>query len=318
MEIAVPAAAGCVGVLVAVGAFVALGSGRPFGGGARDTGPGPKGRLLAMASRMGAPLLASGIVSAGAMGMLAREVRGLSVRGGEPFSSLDDAEALGALMDVGVGCAAVANALSPSPIAALAGSAAPFLLMAGKDRVRKGMERKRAQEAMPEAFGALAISLASGLSLPQAMRYVGSHAVEPVRSEFMRTSFSIGCGVPAPEALDSMLERLSVPGLELVALSLKVSQRTGAPLKGLLAEATRLVESRMELERLLDVKTAQARMSARLVALMPVGMTAALSLISDDFRRGLATGAGMACVSVAMTLNLIAWSIIRKIMEVRL
>ena len=315
MEIAVPAAAGCVGVLVAVGAFVALGSGRPFGGGARDTGPGPKGRLLAMASRMGAPLLASGIVSAGAMGMLAREVRGLSVRGGEPFSSLDDAEALGALMAVGVGCAAVATALSPSPIAALAGSAAPFLLMAGKDRVRKGMERKRAQEAMPEAFGALAISLASGLSLPQAMRYVGSHAV---RSEFMRTSFSIGCGVPAPEALDSMLERLSVPGLELVALSLKVSQRTGAPLKGLLAEATRLVESRMELERLLDVKTAQARMSARLVALMPVGMTAALSLISDDFRRGLATGAGMACVSVAMTLNLIAWSIIRKIMEVRL
>ena len=40
-------------------------------------------------------------------------------------------------------------------------------------------KRERLEGAMVEAFGALAASMASGLSLAQAMRYVGSHAQEP-------------------------------------------------------------------------------------------------------------------------------------------
>lgn len=184
---------------------------------------------------------------------------------------------------------------------------------------RKRRERMRcAEEAMPEAFGALAISLGSGLSLAQAMSYVGGHAGEPVRSEFMRVSFSITCGISAAQALDDMIGRLHAPGLELVALALKVSQRTGAPLKDLLAEASRLVGDRIELARRLDVKTSQARMSAQLVACMPVAMIGFLSLLSSDFQAGMATLPGMCSVAAALVLNAFAWAIIRKIMQVRL
>lgn len=226
--------------------------------------------------------------------------------------------ALGLLITASVACALAGGIIAMSPVGAFAGLAAPCAVCAGRiSRARR--ERQRALEtAMPEAFGALAISLGSGHSLAQALRFVGNHAQEPVKSEFMKVSCSIACGVPAAEALDAMIEHLKAPGLDLVALALKVSQRTGAPLKDMLGEASRMVGERIELERRLEVKTAQARMSARMVALMPIAMIGVLTLISPDFRDGLASTTGTVSVGIALVLNLMAWMAIRKIMEVRL
>lgn len=179
-------------------------------------------------------------------------------------------------------------------------------------------ERARIEQGMPEAFAALAISLGSGLSLEQAMRYVGSRAQEPIRSEFLRVSALMACGVAAASALDEMLARLHAPGLRLVALALKVSQRTGAPLAQLLVEASELVGQRLELTRQLDVKTAQVRMSARLVASMPLVMIAFLTLTSSDFRAGIAAPVGAGALVLALTMNMLAWKIMRSLMQVGL
>lgn len=217
------------------------------------------------------------------------------------------------------GCASAALALvSLSLLGACIGLVAPTAgLLAWETRDRHARER-RIESAMPEAFNALSMALGSGHSLPQGMRFVGSHAEEPIKSEFLQVSYSVTCGVPVNEALNDMLERLRAPGLDLVALALKVSRRTGAPLGGLLAEASTMVGERIELARMLDVKTSQARMSARLVACMPLAMVAILSLLSGDFRQGLTTATGMASVAAATVLDVLAWSVIKKIMKVEL
>lgn len=183
--------------------------------------------------------------------------------------------------------------------------------------MRLRSRRAHVEEQLPETFGALAISLGSGLSLPQAVRYVGRRADEPMSSEFLRAASEMGCGVSVPIALDGLVERLQAPGLELVALALKVSRRTGSPLAELLAEAARLAGERVELSRRLDVKTSQARMSARLITCMPVAMMAFLLVFSGDFRAGVATVPGACSIAVALTLNVTAWVIIRRIMRVR-
>lgn len=218
---------------------------------------------------------------------------------------------------MGVG-SVVGGVASLSVSGALIGAGAPVIaLVVAGGRAKKATARD-VERAMPEAFGALSIALGSGHSLAQAMRYVGVHSREPVRSEFMRVGFAIDCGFSATEALDGLITRLRAPGLDMVALALKVSQRTGAPLKDLLEEAARLVGDRIELQRTLDVKTSQARMSARLVAGMPVAMIVFLTLLSSDFRKGVATVSGAFCVLVALGLNAVAWLVIRKIMKVEL
>ena len=224
-----------------------------------------------------------------------------------------------AALALSVCAAAVALAIiSMSVFGLLLGALTPFAVATARAYAQRKKDVRTAEEAMPEAFSALSMSLGSGHSLAQGMRFVGAHAAEPVHTEFVRVACAIECGVAATDALDDMLVRLDAPGLSLVALSLKVSQRTGAPLAGLLSEAASMCTDRMELKRRLDVKTSQARMSAHMVAAMPAAMVLLLSLLSADFRRGLSTPTGVLAVTVGFVLNAAALAVIRKIMQVKL
>ena len=210
------------------------------------------------------------------------------------------------LLSSGV-CCVLLTMVSLSPLGFALGLVAPFAVGAARDGFESRREQHDAEEAMPEAFTALSMSLASGHSLAQGMRFVGAHAQEPVHNEFLRVAAAIDCGISATDALDDLLVRIDAPGLSLVTLALKVSQRTGAPLADLLSEASSMVGERIELKRRLDVKTSQARMSAHMVAAMPAGMCAVLALLSADFRRGLATPAGAGAVVLGLPSTPLPW-----------
>ena len=197
------------------------------------------------------------------------------------------------LLSSGV-CCVLLTMVSLSPLGFALGLVAPIAVGAARD----GFESRREQH--------------------EGMRFVGAHAQEPVHTEFLRVAAAIDCGISATDALDDLLVRIDAPGLSLVTLALKVSQRTGAPLADLLSEASSMVGERIELKRRLDVKTSQARMSAHMVAAMPTGMCAVLALLSADFRRGLATPAGAGTVVLGLALNAVALVVIRRIMRVEL
>lgn len=234
------------------------------------------------------------------------------------FAIEDNAARLAFLLLSSGICSVLLAVASLSPIGFVLGLVVPFGVGAARDAFDRRREQHDAEEAMPEAFTALSMSLASGHSLAQGMRFVGAHAQEPVHTEFLRVAAAIDCGISATDALDDLLVRIDAPGLSLVTLALKVSQRTGAPLADLLSEASSMVGERIELKRRLDVKTSQARMSAHMVAAMPTGMCAVLALLSADFRRGLATPAGAGAVVLGLALNAVALVVIRRIMRVEL
>lgn len=258
------------------------------------------------------------LVENDALARLARSWVSLIPAGRLGVTIEDDATRLAfLLLSSVVACVALA-VVSLSPLGFFLGLAAPFAAAAVRDALDCRREQHDAEEAMPEAFTALSMSLASGHSLAQGMRFVGAHAQEPVHTEFLRVAAAIECGISATDALDDLLVRVDAPGLSLVTLALKVSQRTGAPLAGLLSEAASMVGERIELKRRLDVKTSQARMSAHMVAAMPAGMCAVLALLSADFRRGLATPAGAGAVVLGLALNVVALVVIRRIMRMEL
>lgn len=316
MEVVVP---GAVGILVALCVEGLTGASRDSEAAASDTVPGAFGdirRWLREVGGVARKALADGRASSWVLGAADEAVR---LVGGRRFGrdAAGGDEALGAVL---IACAlsGFAGGIVFGVPSVLACAPVPVLALLGRRRRRARREALALEEGMPEAFGALAISLGSGHSLPQAMRFVGERSREPVRTEFMRVSLATACGVPAIRALDEMLGRLKAPALDLVVLALKISKRTGAPLDEMLAEAASMVDDRLDLRRRLDVKTSQARMSARMVAAMPLAMVAVLSVISGDFRRGLATPAGASAVAVAAVLDGAAWFSIKRIMRVGL
>jgi tight adherence protein B len=176
-------------------------------------------------------------------------------------------------------------------------------------------EREALVQEMPQVFRTLSSALGSGRTLSQAIDFVGSHEKGRAGEEFARASLELRCGVPVSEALTGLAGRLDAPGVRLLVSALSISQRTGSPLEGLLVRSARMVERQEELERTLRVKTAQARLSVRIVCIMPVLMVGLLSLASPEFRSGLATPIGLGCVLMAMLLDGIALLIIRHLMK---
>lgn len=190
--------------------------------------------------------------------------------------------------------------------------------MVGLPTWSSSIERHRRDELskeMPDVFRSLAGSLGAGQTLSQAIDYVGSHERGPAAGEFARASLGIRCGASVSDALDGLAASLDAPGVGLLASALTISQRTGSPLRSLLLQSAELVEKQGELERELRVKTAQVRLSVRIVCAMPVAMISLLTLISQDFQKGLSTGVGVASVIIACLLDASALFIINRLMK---
>lgn len=177
------------------------------------------------------------------------------------------------------------------------------------------LRHRQMAEQMPDVFRTLATALSSGQTLMQAIDYVGLHEGGPTAGAFCRASLRLRCGVSAEDALNSLASELDVPGAGLMACALSISQRTGSPLKDLFQRSARLVEQQGELERTLAVRTAQVRLSVRIVCMLPVAMVMLLSLISADFREGLVTPIGMGCLMVGALFDGLALLLIRSILK---
>ena len=205
--------------------------------------------------------------------------------------SLDERTAAVALAVALAGLSCVTGLLMASPVAAVAAGAIVVGVAAARELSRRRRARREVVAAMPGVYRTLSVALASGQTLAQAVAYVGSR-----------------------DAVALLARELDAPGAELLATALVISHRTGSPLRDLLMRSAALAERQGEFERMLGVKTAQVRLSVRIVSLLPAVMIAILALVSPDFQSGLLTPAGVGCVCLAAMLDGVALLIIRRLM----
>lgn len=239
----------------------------------------------------------------------------LSERLSDGGVSLDRRSSAAALV-VGASAASLLGGIFfGSPIAVLAVAAGLVGAMLARDSSIRQRERREALGAMPGIYRTLSVALGSGQTLSQAVAYVGAHEHGKVARVFARMSLRLRCGASTEEAVDLLARELSVPGAGLLATALVISHRTGSPLRDLLLRSAALAERQEEFERALGVKTAQVRLSVRIVCLLPVVMMGLLALMSPDFQAGLATPVGIGCVTVASVLDAIALVVIRRLMR---
>lgn len=288
-------------------------------GGAMPSLVGAGRRLPLLGSRARAALRWVGGWRAIGMLLDVRCVRELSESLSERLSdggvSLDRRSSAAALFVGALVASLLGGIFFGSPIAVLAVAAGLVGAMLARDSSIRQRERREALGAMPGIYRTLSVALGSGQTLSQAVAYVGAHEHGKVARVFARMSLRLRCGASTEEAVDLLARELSVPGAGLLATALVISHRTGSPLRDLLLRSAALAERQEEFERTLGVKTAQVRLSVRVVCLLPVVMMGLLALMSPDFQAGLATPVGIGCVTVASALDAIALVVIRRLMR---
>ena len=190
--------------------------------------------------------------------------------------------------------------------------------------VRRGRARRAGtvapvivQERFADSVGAIAAAVRAGSSLPQAIRYAASEAEPPIASSLEHVVGELDLGVPLDTAIDGWARAMGTADGDLVAGALDLHRRSGGDLPAVLDQVTATIRDRVGIAREVRSLTAQARLSAWILGLLPVGFFMFLWLTArDEIEGALSTPVGIACIVAGLALEGGAFLWIRSLLVV--
>ena len=241
----------------------------------------------------------------------------LLVRAGREGRDPGVAERRRLLLGVSAG-ALVGGTIVFGPLAGAAlGAAGPWavarLLRARRERYRAAVDAGVGQAAV-----AIADALGGGRSLRAELSDAAAGLDGAAGHELRRTRAELDAGAATDDALDSMRARVRSPRMDTLVAACVLQRRAGGDLAGLLRESARAMEDQARLEAEVRSATAQARFTAMLVVLMPVGGGLLAELASPGWFVGLWSSFLTAwLVGIALMLQVAAALITRRLGRVR-
>lgn len=177
----------------------------------------------------------------------------------------------------------------------------------------------RILEELPDALGAIGIYYESGLTLIQAFEQVSNEVSQPLAGMLGGVSEDMEAGKSVDEALARLRESTNIEAISFVTVSMEIQQRTGGAFQPLLDGAARSVSESLEMQRFMEVKTAQSRMSAQIVSILPVVLLLIMALINPEYISSFfTTPLGIGVLIVAIALETTGVLLVRKILDLDL
>jgi len=218
----------------------------------------------------------------------------------------------------GSGVAFVAGFVTLGPLAAVGLAAAGPLILSRVLAARRRGYRAAVDAGVPEMAVAIADALAGGSSLRTALGEAASGVGGAAGHELRRTAAELRAGAPTDDALEAMRRRAPSPALDVLVAACLLQRRAGGDLARLLRESARALEEQARLESEVRAATAQARFTALLVVLLPLGGALLAELASPGWFAGLWSSFLTAwLVGIALVLQAVAAVLMRRMGRVR-
>ena len=225
-------------------------------------------------------------------------------------SSMNVAMLLGLSAVLAAGGAALGRAL-PLPawfalLAAAIGAVIPFVCL-----LRERSKRIHAiDEQLPDALDLMARAMQARHAFTSALHMVGVEGPQPIAQEF-RTAFDeINFGISTQDALVNLASRTSSSDLRYFVVAVLVQRESGGNLAELLMTIARLVRDRSRLKGTVRVLSAEGRLSAWILSILPFALAGVISLIAREFMSILWTdpvGIRLSAAAVLLMLVGIFW-----------
>ena len=184
------------------------------------------------------------------------------------------------------------------------------LLMARRRRLRQ------LEQQLPDVLDLMARALRAGHAFSAALGMVGSEAAEPIAGEFRTTFDEINFGVPLADALANLGTRVPSPDLGYFVIAVLLQRETGGNLAELLGNLSSLMRARFKLLGSVRALSAEGRLSAWILALLPFAVAGVLNVINPRLMQILWTDPlGWSLVQAALLLMAIGvlwmWRMVR-------
>ena len=175
----------------------------------------------------------------------------------------------------------------------------------------------RIKQDLPEALRILASACNASLSLPQAFEAVALELNGPLRLTFKHVVNDLHLGYSVSDALLRLQRRSNLPELSFLAVALDVQYIAGGSLVEVINQAQHAIDRSISLQRQLRIQTAQARLSARVVSIMPFLIMGAIAIISPGFLTPLVSSSvGFGVLGIAILLEVAGVIVVRRILDI--
>ena len=188
-------------------------------------------------------------------------------------------------------------------------------------RLLRARQRRlaRIEQQLPEALDLMGRSMRAGHAFPTALKMVGDELRAPLGSEMRIVFDEVNFGVAMGDALGNLASRVPSTDLRYFVVAVLIQRETGGNLAELLGRISAIIRDRLTLLGEIRTLSAEGRMSAWILSLMPFAVALMMQLSSPDFLRLLYTDpGGRKMLTMALVMMGLGILVIRKVTRIRL
>jgi tight adherence protein B len=183
---------------------------------------------------------------------------------------------------------------------------------------RRRRYRAAVDAGVPELAVAIADALAGGCSLRAALAEAAAGTSGAAGHELRRTAAELAAGAATDDALEAMRRRALSPGMDVLVAACLLQRRAGGDLARLLRDSAHALEDQARLGDEVRSATAQARFTAVIVVVLPLGGALLAELASPGWFAGLWSSFLTAwLVGLALVLQALAALLMQRLGRVR-
>jgi tight adherence protein B len=150
-------------------------------------------------------------------------------------------------------------------------------------KVMAGRRNKALGVQLPQALEIIVRSLEAGHPVPTAISLVGREMLDPIGSEFGMAADEISYGGTLEQAIDRMSERCQHPDIDLFAATVRLQEKAGGNLTGLLKLNASTVRERHKMRLKIKAASSEGRASAMILTSAPFIAIGFIMLSSPHF-----------------------------------
>lgn len=196
---------------------------------------------------------------------------------------LRPAEYIAAIIISGVGVGIVggilARALAFSFVAGIGGLFIPIFYV----RSRQSARLHSFEAQLPDMVNLTVNSLRAGYSIMQALEAVSKEMPSPTSLEMRRVVQEMQLGISLEVALENLLRRVASGDLKLMVTAMNIQREVGGNLAEILDVISFTIRERVRIKGEIASLTAQGRITAWVISLLPVALVGILFLVNRQY-----------------------------------
>jgi tight adherence protein B len=184
-------------------------------------------------------------------------------------------------------------------------------------RLKKRQRVAKFEKQFPEALGLVARALRAGHAFASGMKLASEEFSDPLGPEFDETLDEINFGLSVSDALKNLAQRMDSADVRFFVISVILQRETGGNLAEIIEGLAHLIRERFKFRGKVRTLSAEGRLSAKILIMIPFVLFAVLSIINPNYANTLINEpVGRYILGISGCMLIVGAAVIRWIIRV--